>query len=55
MDIHIHRLMEGICEVRHSVGAGAIIYMPSFVNIDSGMQKLIRGRGGTQTRRMEIS
>jgi hypothetical protein len=35
------------------MGSGAMIYIPSFIKIGSGIQKLIRG--DTQTHRMVIS
>jgi hypothetical protein len=46
-EIHIqtHRLIVKICEVTVGIGTGAMIYIPSFIRIGSGMQKLI-GRGG---------
>jgi hypothetical protein len=31
------------------MGSGAMIYIPSFVKIDSGIQKLMWGGGDTQT------
>jgi hypothetical protein len=31
------------------VGSGAMIYIPSFIKIGSGIQKLIGGRGFTDT------
>jgi hypothetical protein len=36
------------------MGSGAMIYIPSFINIGSGIQKLIRGNKETQ-RQMMIS
>jgi hypothetical protein len=36
------------------VGSGAIIYIPSFIKIGSGIQKLIRGIH-RHTNRMEIT
>jgi hypothetical protein len=33
------------------MGSGAMIYMPSFINIGSGSQKLIGGYTNTQTAR----
>jgi hypothetical protein len=34
-----------------AMGPGAVIYIPSFMKIGSGIQKLITGGGGTQTHR----
>jgi hypothetical protein len=31
------------------MGSGAVIYVPSFIRIGSGIQKLIRGDTQTQT------
>jgi hypothetical protein len=31
------------------LGSDAMIYMPSFINIGSGIQKLFAGHSGTQT------
>jgi hypothetical protein len=31
------------------VGSGGVIYIPSFIKISSGIQKLIRGYTDTQT------
>jgi hypothetical protein len=31
------------------MGSGAMIYIPSFIKIDSGIQKLIVGAGGIHT------
>jgi hypothetical protein len=36
------------------MGSGAVIYIPSFIKIGSGFQKLIRG-GHRHTERKEIS
>jgi hypothetical protein len=37
-----HRLMGGIYEVCRWMGSGAMLYIPSFIKISSGIQKLIR-------------
>jgi hypothetical protein len=36
------------------MGSGTVIYIPSFINIGSGIQKLM-GRGNAQTHRTETS
>jgi hypothetical protein len=45
MGIHMqtHRLMEGIYEVSLEMSSGAMIYIPSFIKVGSGIQKLIAG------------
>jgi hypothetical protein len=35
------------------MGSGAMIYIPSFINTGSGIQKLIQGKGDTQTHRQQ--
>jgi hypothetical protein len=35
------------------MGSGSVIYVPSFIKIGSGVQKLIGGRGDTQTHRQQ--
>jgi hypothetical protein len=40
--------MGRIYELAIEMGSGAIIYMPSFIKIGSGFQKLIPGDGQTQ-------
>jgi hypothetical protein len=35
--------MGGICEVSVEMGSGAMIYIPGFMKIGSGIQKLIGG------------
>jgi hypothetical protein len=39
-----HRLMGGIFNEAVEMGSGAVIYVPSFIKICSGIQKLILGR-----------
>jgi hypothetical protein len=46
MHIQTHRLMAGV-----EMGSGAMIYIPSFIKIVSGIQKLIGGYIDTQTDR----
>jgi hypothetical protein len=41
--------MGGIYEVAVEMGPGAMIYIQSFIKIDSGIQKSIGGGGDTQT------
>jgi hypothetical protein len=43
VDTQAHRLLLMIYEVRLEMVPGAIIYIPSFMKIGSGIQKLIRG------------
>jgi hypothetical protein len=42
-------LMGGNNEVRVEIGTGAVRYIPSFIKIGSGIQKLIEGNTQTQT------
>jgi hypothetical protein len=41
--------MREICKVDVEMGSGAIIYIPSFIKIDSGIQKLIGDDSHTHT------
>jgi hypothetical protein len=41
--IHTHRLRGGIYEVSLQMGSVAVIYIPSFMKIGSGIQKLTGG------------
>jgi hypothetical protein len=43
MHIETHRLMEGFMKYAVEMGSGAMIYIPSFINIGSGIQKLMGG------------
>jgi hypothetical protein len=36
-------LVGGICYNAVEMGSGAVIYVPSFIKIDSDIQKLIKG------------
>jgi hypothetical protein len=45
--------MGAIYEVRAEMGSGAMIYIPSFIKIGSGNQKLIAGN--SQADSMEIA
>jgi hypothetical protein len=38
------RLMGGIYEVAVEIGSGAMMYIPSFIKISSGIQMLFGGR-----------
>jgi hypothetical protein len=42
-DTHTHGLMTGIYEVTVKMGLVFMIYIPSFIKIGSGIQKLIVG------------
>jgi hypothetical protein len=43
-------LVEGFMKYAVEMGSGAIIYIPSFIKIDSRVQKLLAGEGiHTQT------
>jgi uncharacterized RmlC-like cupin family protein len=44
--------MEGFMKYAVEVGPGAMIYVPSFIKIDSGIPKLM---GSTQTHSMVIA
>jgi hypothetical protein len=41
IDIQTHRLMEGSMKYAVETGSGNMIYIPSFMKIGSGIQKLI--------------
>jgi hypothetical protein len=41
--MQIHRLMGGIYQIRRGDGSGAVTYVPSFIEIGSDIQKLIKG------------
>jgi hypothetical protein len=41
--------MEGIYEDAVEMGWGAILYIPSFINTGSDIQKLMKGDAQTQT------
>jgi hypothetical protein len=55
--IHIqtHRLMGGFFNYAVEMGSGAVIYVPSFIKIGSGIQKLIGGDTQTHTDSKVIS
>jgi hypothetical protein len=44
-----HSLMGGIYEVRFIMGSGAMIHVPSFINIGASIQNLTGGFTDTQT------
>jgi hypothetical protein len=43
MHIQTQRLMGGIYEVAVEMGLGAMMHIPSFIKIGSGIQKLVGG------------
>jgi hypothetical protein len=47
IDVQTHRLKEGFIKHAVEMGSGALICIPSFIKIDSDIQKLIWG--DTQT------
>jgi hypothetical protein len=54
LHIQTHRLMKGIYEVTVEMVLGAMGYIPSFIKIGLGIQKLMMG-GGTQRHGMVIA
>jgi putative component of toxin-antitoxin plasmid stabilization module len=46
-------LTGGIYEIRLEMGSGGTIYIPGFINIDSGVRELLGG-GGYSNRHTDI-